>query len=295
MPELPEIETITNGLRRFILNQAIDVFFIKDKKLEASLPGISRIETPVFSGVDRLGKMLVFSFLKNDKKLLVHLKMTGQLIFCPFRKNQASIVGGHSEKKSADLNCSDLKYIRFEVVFKNGDKLFLNDARRFAYVKLVEPDEFLKIKNKFGLEPVNAVFVFFDFLKLIKKRPKKNIKAFLLDQSLVTGMGNIYADEILFASGVSPFKKMGDLSDFQVKNIFLNIKKILKLAVKERGTTFSDYVDASGKSGGFLKLLKVYGRSGQACLKCRDIIRKAKVAGRGTHYCSKCQEVRSLG
>lgn len=290
MPELPEIETITNGLRRFVLNTEISTFLLKDKKLALSLSNLKKIKADSFIQVDRLGKMMVFSLAKSNFKLAIHLKMTGQLIFCPVDAKKATIAGGHSEKKVNNLNCQDLKYIRFGIIFKNGDKLFLNDARRFAYVKLFNPDDFLKVKEKFGLEPVNEKFVFKDFAKIITQRPNKNIKAFLLDQSLVAGIGNIYADEILFASQVSPFKKVGFLSEIQIKAIFRNIGRILKLAVAKRGTTFSDYVDAQGQSGGFLKLLKVYGRDGQRCLKCHSLVAKAKVAGRGTHYCPKCQK-----
>ncbi|MFA5644578.1 MAG: DNA-formamidopyrimidine glycosylase [Patescibacteria group bacterium] len=290
MPELPEIETIKNGLSRFILNKEIKGFLIKDKKLRFSLKNLEKIKKDSFSDVNRIGKMLVFSFAKNSSKLLIHLKMTGQLIFCPGRDKKVLLAGGHSDKVSAGLNCENLKYIRFAVVFKNKDKLFLNDARRFAYVKLVKLEEFLKIEKKFGLEPVNAVFLLSDFIKLIQKRPRKNIKAFLLDQSLVAGIGNIYADEILFSSNVNPLRKVESLTAEEIKSIFSNIKRILKLAVKKKGTTFSDYVDLEGNSGGFLKLLKVYGREKEKCFKCGEKIRKIRVAGRGTHYCPKCQK-----
>jgi formamidopyrimidine-DNA glycosylase len=288
MPELPEIETIRNGLRRFILNQEIDSFLLRDKKLNLNSANLRLIKSNSFSEVERIGKMLVFPFNRGDLRLLIHLKMTGQLVFCP-RNNKIAVVGGHSEKKSSSLDCRDFKHIRLEIIFKSGDKLFLNDTRRFAYIKLVSPKDFLEIKGRFGLEPVNEIFSYGDFKKIILTRPNKNIKAFLLDQSLIAGIGNIYADEILFASSVSPFVKVSELSSIQVKNIFLNIKKILKSAVKKRGTTFSDYVTAEGQSGGFLKMLKVYGRDGEKCQRCSNLIKKAKVAGRGTHYCPKCQ------
>ncbi|MDD3711065.1 MAG: DNA-formamidopyrimidine glycosylase [Patescibacteria group bacterium] len=288
MPELPEIETIRNGLRRFILNQEIDSFLLRDKKLNLSSANLKFIKSNSFSEVERVGKMLVFPFSSGDFRLLIHLKMTGQLVFCP-RNNKIAVIGGHSDKKSSFLDCGNFKHIRLEIVFKSGDRLLLNDTRRFAYIKLVNTEEFLKIKERFGLEPVNEFFSWNDFKKIILSRPNKNIKAFLLDQSLIAGIGNIYADEILFASSVSPFVRVSDLSSIQVKIIFLNIKRILKLAVKKRGTTFSDYITAEGESGGFLKMLKVYGRTGANCKKCSGPIKKVKVAGRGTHYCPKCQ------
>ena len=187
-----------------------------------------------------------------------------------------------------------MKYIRFKIIFKNNDELILNDARRFAYVKLVATKDFSEVEDRFGLEPLDDGFSYIKFKELVKKRKNKNIKAFLLDQSLVAGIGNIYADEILFASSVKPTRSVDSLSLRELKKIFLNIKKILKLAVLKRGTTFSDYTDVEGQSGGFVKLLKVYGKDGDNCRKCKNIIKKTKVAGRGTHYCDFCQRVQAM-
>lgn len=287
MPELPEIETIRNGLRRFILNQPILLLNLKDKKLPIAENDLKKLNGDSFSDVLRIGKLLVFTFKKSNKKLLIHLKMTGQLIFCA---DTPIIAGGHSEKKSSNFDCDNLRYVRFQVNFKNKTKLILNDMRRFAYVRLVDDLEFAKVKSRFGLAPLDKKeFSYLAFKKLIEKRVGKNVKAFLLDQSLIAGIGNIYADEILFASRVSPLRKVGSLKEKEQKNIFENIIKILRLAVAKRGTTFSDYVDAEGKSGGFLKLLKVYSRNGEKCVNCSNKIIKIKVAGRGTHYCPKCQ------
>lgn len=292
MPELPEIQTILNGLRRFILNKPISKVEIIDKKIEIKVSDLNKIKGDVFSGASRLGKLLFFSFSGNEKKLLIHLKMTGQLIFCSSNtKNKALLAGGHSDKNYSKINCSDLKYPRFKVFFKDGPVLVLNDARRFAYVRLVDEKQFSEVKSRFGLEPLDKKdFTYDRFLELIESRGRKNIKAFLLDQSIIAGIGNIYADEILFASKINPLRKVSDLNKGEIKFIFNNIYKILKLAVDKKGTTFSDYVDAEGKSGGFLKMLKVYGRDGDGCYKCAGIIKKIKVAGRGTHYCPKCQE-----
>lgn len=291
MPELPEIETIRNGLRRFILNKKIESIKSRDKKINLSLKDLSSLKNDSFLEIDRLGKLLIFKFKNNPKKLLIHLKMTGQLVFCSQNKLEKNMViaGGHSEANSKKLNFTNLKHIRFEVIFKDKDRLILNDIRRFAYVRLVDDKSFAEVEKKFGLEPLNSNFSYEKFKKLIELRKNKNIKAFLLDQSLVAGIGNIYADEILFASGVRPERRVSDLNSEKNKKIFLNIKKIIKLAVLKRGTTFSDYVDAEGQSGGFLKLLKVYGRAGQKCKKCKNTVKKSKIAGRGTHYCDICQ------
>lgn len=299
MPELPEVETIRNGLRRFVLNKEIKTFIINDQKLGLSLAGLKKLRGDSLIEVSRLGKMLIFSFKHSNLKLLVHLKMTGQLIFCldnrikrngkPVVSSSILLAGGHSDKKLINISDSDLKYIRFQIIFSDGYRLVLNDARRFAYVKLVNPVIFSIIQKRFGLEPLSNNFSFKNFLSLITSRPNKNIKAFLLNQSLIAGIGNIYADEILFATKINPQKKVGDLNLKQQKAMYDNIKRILRLAVKKRGTTFNTYVDAEGQSGGFVKLLKVYGRDGDKCYNCGKIIKKTKIAGRGTRYCPKCQ------
>ncbi len=285
MPELPEIETIRSGLSRFVLNKEIFAFKFFDKKLCPDCKANFRGDS--FSMVERIGKLLVFSFKKSDLKLLIHLKMTGQLIFCNYKK--IILAGGHSDKRKDDFNCDSLRHLRFEISFKDKDKLCLNDARRFAYLKIVNNVNFLEIKKRFGLEPLEKEFNFLSFSLLLEKRARKNIKAFLLDQSLIAGIGNIYADESLFASRISPLRKVASLNNKEKKSLFLNIKRILKLAVEKRGTTFSDYLDLEAKSGSFLRLLKVYARDGQKCKKCDSLVKKIRLVGRGTHYCPACQ------
>lgn len=288
MPELPEVETIRNGLRRFVLNKEILELKIFDKKLAPFLLGYKKLENDNLLEIDRIGKLLIFKFKKSSLFLLIHLKMTGQLVYLP-KNSEKLMVGGHSEPGQGVIEKKDFKHLRFQINFLNGDVLFLNDIRRFAYVKLVNSEELNQIKNRFGLEPLEKI-KYSDFLRLLERRANKNVKAFLLDQSLVSGIGNIYADEILFASGVLPQRKVFSLKETEKKLIFSNISRILKLAVKKRGTTFSNYIDAEGQTGGFIKLLKVYGRDGQKCRKCHNLILKDKVAGRGTHYCSECQK-----
>ncbi|HOZ53133.1 MAG TPA: DNA-formamidopyrimidine glycosylase [bacterium] len=288
MPELPEVETIRNGLRRFVLNREIRGLNIFDKKLIPFLIGYKKLENDKILEIDRVGKLLIFRFKKSPLFLLIHLKMTGQLVYLP-KNSKKLMVGGHSDSGRELIEKKDFKHVRFQINFLNGDVLFLNDIRRFAYVKLVNLKELSQIKNKFGLEPLEKI-KYSDFLRLLESRANKNIKAFLLDQSLVSGIGNIYADEILFASGVLPQRKVFSLKEIEKKLIFFNISRILKLAVKKRGTTFSNYIDVEGQTGGFVRLLKVYGLDGQKCKKCHNLILKDKVAGRGTHYCLKCQK-----
>jgi formamidopyrimidine-DNA glycosylase len=289
MPELPEIETIRNGLRRFILNKKILKINLIDPKLPLKSLNLKFLQGNSVVEIKRFGKLLVFNLLNGDNYFLVHLKMTGQLIFCKKDKDKMLVVGGHSEKKSLSLNCKELKHLRLELIFDNGDRLALNDTRRFAYVRVVSNNELDRVIQKFGIEPMSDSFSFILFSNLLDKRPRKNIKAFLLDQSIVAGIGNIYADEILFDSRISPLRKVGELKREEKKALFKSVVKIIKLAVEKKGTTFSDYFDVEGKSGGFLNFLKVYGKGGELCLECGGLIKKIKIAGRGTHYCPRCQ------
>lgn len=291
MPELPEVETIRNGLSRFVLFKEIRGIFLFDPKIFfGSKKELKKIEGDKFSKVERLGKALVFSFKKSENKMIVHLKMTGQLVYFIKEKNSNLILtaGGHSEKEKSKLSLQDFKHLRFKISFSDGGFLILNDTRKFAYLKLLNSDDLEKMKKRLGIEPLSSQFTLKFFLQLTENK-KKNVKAFLLDQKYISGIGNIYADEILFASRVNPNRRVSSLNFEEKKRIYQNIKRILKLAVKKRGTTFNDYVDASGQSGGFLPLLKVYGRKGQKCKVCGGLISKTRLAGRGTHYCPKCQ------
>ncbi|PKM91726.1 DNA-formamidopyrimidine glycosylase [Candidatus Falkowbacteria bacterium HGW-Falkowbacteria-1] len=291
MPELPEVETIRNGLSRFVLFKEIKKLVLLDTNLfKGAENDLLKLRKDEFSQIDRLGKALVFSFKKSEKKMIIHLKMTGQLVYFSGKnlKEQAMLAGGHSEKGQNNLDISKFKHLRLRIEFFDNSFLILNDTRRFAYLKLLNIKEFEEVSGKLGVEPLSKGFSLSYFLKILEKR-KKNIKAFLLDQSFVVGMGNIYADEILFASKLSPFRSVDSLDLKQKKVLYNNIKKILKLAIKKRGTTFSDYVDADGKSGNFSSVLKVYGRKGQKCRSCNGLVGKTKLVGRGTHYCPKCQ------
>lgn len=291
MPELPEVETIKNGLSRFVLFKEIKNVFLIDLKLFSGAESdLKKLKKDKISKIERFGKAIVFFFEKNKKKMIIHLKMTGQLVYFLQEKNNSSILtaGGHSEKKQKNLEIKDFKHLRFKISFTDNSFLALNDTRRFAYLKLLNDVDLEEMKNKIGLEPLSSDFSLKSFLNILEAK-KKNVKAFLLDQKYVSGIGNIYADEVLFASKISPFRSVDSLSDKEKKIIYQNIKRILKLAVKKKGTTFNDYVDASGQSGGFWPLLKVYGRKGEKCKTCSGLIIKTKLAGRGTHYCPKCQ------
>ncbi len=287
MPELPEVETIINDLNKKVVGVEIESVQLPLEKIVKNKKKyfLDFLVGNKIKKIGRRGKLIIFYFFNpSNQYMLVHLKMTGQLIY---KNKDVIIAGGHSQDKTLDNLPNKYTHVIFN--FKNNTHLFYNDLRQFGYLKLVNKGELEIALNKFGYEPLEKDFTFKNF-KVITSRTKKNIKAFLLDQSFIAGIGNIYADEILFASNVIPIRTVNTLTEIELKDIYLNTKKILKRAVKYRGTTFNDYRDVDGNRGSFEKMLKVYGRDGQKCVKCSSIIKKIKVAGRGTRYCEKCQK-----
>jgi len=284
MPELPEVETIKNDLKKVILDKKIILVDVKDKKAVKSVFAdfLKVLSGNEFEDILRVGKLLAFK-LKRNEYLLIHLKMTGQLIFCDKKK---CIAGGHNFPAAEN---NPTKFTRAVFKFANKSELYFNDMRRFGYLKIVDDDNFKKIKKAYGVEPISKEFDLKNFKKTIQGK-KKNIKAVLMDQSLIAGIGNIYADEVLFEAGIMPTRPAGRLSEKEQKEIFKAIKIILKRAIKHRGTTFSDYLDAKGEKGNFTRFLRVYGRAGKKCYKCRGIVKKIKIGGRGTSFCPKCQK-----
>ncbi|NCD00555.1 bifunctional DNA-formamidopyrimidine glycosylase/DNA-(apurinic or apyrimidinic site) lyase [bacterium] len=291
MPELPEVETIRRDLEKEIVNKKIIALDIRDSKVV--LGKKSNWEKELLgnkiSKLLRVGKLLSFK-LSTSKYVLIHLKMTGQLIY---QKKDKLLAGGHpfSKKSKEKAVGGELpnKFTRLIIELSDNSFLYFNNIRRFAYAKIVSERDWLKEKEKFGLEPKTDNFVFKDFFKVINSR-KSNIKSVLLNQSLIAGLGNIYVDESLFLSKIDPRRLSNEVSEKEAKLLFKSIDKVIEKALRYRGTTFSDYVDSKGNRGDFFNKLKVYGRKGKKCLACGEKIAKIKVAGRGTHFCPKCQK-----
>lgn len=286
MPELPEVQTIVSDLNKKLTNKKIKRTEVRLKKVIKSdyTSFISALEKNSFKKITRRGKLIIIELVQKEKFLIIHLRMTGQIIYQDHKK---IIAGGHSDH-ALNMDLPN-KHTHIILHFEDGGKLFYNDQRQFGVVKIANLTELEEIKKKFGIEPLEKEFTLKNFLDLVKNK-KTNIKAFLLNQRYIAGIGNIYADEILFASGVLPTRNIETLTKIEKKKIFINTSQILTKAIKNRGTTFNDYVDADGHKGNFIKFLKVYGRDGQPCTKCKTIVEKAKVAGRGTRYCPICQK-----
>ncbi len=291
MPELPEVETIRRDLGVLVGHRIVALKILNSKTAQPSAAFLkTHLLGKKITTVSRTGKLLILS-LDNKYFLLIHLKMTGQLIY---QVGKRKVYGGHSvqgqDKKSAIGGELPNKHTRAIFGFKNGGQLFFNDLRKFGYVKLVNQAELAKIiATGYGPEPLTKEFTLKKFTAIFPGR-RINLKALLLNQKLVAGLGNIYVDESLFRAGVKPERLAQSLSQEEIARLFKAINNIIRRAIKYRGTTFSDYQDASGQAGNFSRHLEVYGRAKQPCLKCGRSLIKIKLAGRGTHYCQYCQK-----
>lgn len=274
MPELPEVETIKRGVAKFVLGKKI-------AGVKVNLPKI--INVPVrqftravrgarFKKIDRRAKIIIIT-LSNGYVLGVHLKLSGQLLY---------------RKKTDPVK----KHTHVIFSLNNGHQLRFWDLRQFGYVKLMKADEVDRVLklDEFGPEPLTKDFTLDVFKERLSRRPKTKIKPLLLDQKFVAGIGNIYADEILFFSKVNPLRPAGRLKEREVWKMFQGIKKILAKAVREKGTSVDLYVDASGRPGRYVNYLKAYGREDEPCVRCRRKIKRIKIGARSASFCPRCQK-----
>ena len=293
MPELPEVETVRRGLKKYILNKKIvRIVVLEDKSFQDALSDeVSRsnakcrkLSDKTIENLRRFGKALVID-LDNEYSLMIHLRMTGQLIW---RGKTGEFAAGHpSENFVAKLPNKQTR-----VIFELEDgKLFFNDQRKFGFVKVlptteIENDTFIK---KLGPEPWKMSEK--ELYKRCQRHKKALIKAVLLNQEVMAGLGNIYADETLFAAGVHPERRAGELSEIEVAKILTEAKVVMTAAIEAGGSTMATYVKADGTRGDYLdNFAQVFGKQGEKCPKCGTRIIKIRVAGRGTHICPHCQQ-----
>ena len=290
MPELPEVETIVRGLNRKIRNKTIKSVKVKVPKLIKSLNTkfVQALRGQKIVRVSRRAKLIKVE-LSNKKFLLVHLKMTGQLIFQG--ESGELTPGGHSTPKGLENLPNKFTHIIF--TFTDSSQLFYNDLRKFGWMNILSPSAVKNLfKQEYGIEPLKRGFTFNKFKEILKNKSASLIKKVLMDQKSIAGIGNIYADESCFYAGIKPNRKIKTLTQKEIKKLWQGIKSILKSAIKLRGTSVSAYLDTDAKPGGYAFFLKVYSRAGKKCKRrnCNGVIKKIKLAGRGTHYCSKCQK-----
>ena len=289
MPELPEVEVVKRSINNKIQSLIVKAVKIKDTRLRYKIDKnkIKKIIGLKFKKISRRSKYLLF-FFDKDIVMLVHLGMTGKFFYVSSKKTKykTSFYYEINEDK-------DKKHDRVIFYLSNNQKLIYNDVRKFGFIKLLYKSELKKnfhLKN-LGPEPLNDQYNFDYFKKNIVNR-NVAIKNILMDQKFVSGLGNIYVNEILFFSGVRPSKKIQQLSDIQIKKIINNTKKILSKAINLGGSSIKDFSSAGGKKGSYQQHFSVYGRNGKNCLKknCKNNIRKIILANRASFYCSKCQK-----
>ena len=283
MPELPEVQTIANDLNKVMLGRPL---------LKITTPWPGSIQTPVAAmrrrligksvkQITRVGKTLVLSW--GDVYLLIHLKMTGQLVW---QSGRQVLAGGHPIVNAGSGLPN--KFTRVILEFQGG-RLFFNDVRKFGWLRLADNVGLAAYRQHFGLEPLERGFGGRQLRQALVGKQKSNIKAALLDQTKLAGLGNIYVDEALFAAGLKPQRLVSSLNKTDWPKLAAAIKRVLKNSIKHRGTSFSDYRDGQGQKGNFSQHLRVYGRARQNCYHCGGPISKARLAGRGTHWCEHCQ------
>lgn len=294
MPELPEVETIRVGLEQHITGQHIrDLEVLNPKSFQstAELADSYAIGARI-TRLRRYGKVLVVD-LDSRYSLLIHLKMTGQMVLV--RPGGERYAGGHpTESMTHSLPDRSTKVI-FHL--DDGSVLYFNDQRIFGWIKLVLTTEVPRdqLVARLGPEPLTAAFAAKPFAAVLNRRSRAPIKAVILDQSTVAGVGNIYADESLHLAKIHPATPAGELKPAQVTRLYEAIRTILALGVKHGGTSFTSYVNALGGKGDYLASARVFRRQGLPCPVCHTTIIKIRVAGRGTHVCPYCQKLPPAG
>lgn len=288
MPELPEVETIKLGLSKMLPGHSIKSV---KSDWQKSFPNAKSDVDKFLIGskiiqVRRRAKVLIID-LDSKYSLIIHLKMTGQLVF---RSESAVFGAGHP----SDSLIGKLPDKSTRVIFDLGKaKLFFNDQRKFGWVRLIPAIEIENIDffAKLGPEPLESSFSAKDFIKRIRKRPNSYIKPVLLDQTVIAGVGNIYADESLWGAKIHPLTRVKSLKDPQLGELFGCLRDVLTLSIEKGGSTDKNYINAEGKKGSYLEFANVFRRENQPCPRCGTTIVKIRVAGRGTHVCPDCQKL----
>ena len=287
MPELPEVETVRLQLKYKVVGKtiaAVEIFHLKSVEHNALIG--NELKGKQITDIDRIGKLMIFSFTEeNNLFMLAHLKMTGQFFFVDKSGNIAG--GGHTMTKSEKKLPS--KHTRVAFNFTDGTTLYFNDMRLFGYTKLADAKTVANARLGFGPEPIDLEFDIDWFVTNVRKR-KSPIKAVLLDQSFVAGLGNIYVDEALWRAKVRPMRLANKVTKKEATALAIASGDVMKESIAVGGTTFQHFVDTGGNNGNFTDYLKVFGKQGEHCSRCNTIIIKTRCAGRGTHYCPGCQK-----
>lgn len=289
MPELPEVETVRTGLAQLLPGKTITrVTYDWDKSYpNAKADSDACVIGAKVADIRRRAKVLIID-LSSEYSLVIHLKMTGQMVY-----RGAGVAFGAGHPNDSLIGQLPDKSTRVTFEFKDGGHLFFNDQRKFGWVKLFPTPEIPNIDffKKVGPEPLSAEFTQKDLRQRLLRRPNTNIKAALLDQTVIAGVGNIYADESLWGAKIHPTTLVRNLSAPKINKLYEELRYVLNLAIEKGGSSDKNYVNAEGKKGSYLSFARVFRREGQPCPRCGTIVIKTRVAGRGTHTCPICQEV----
>lgn len=297
MPELPEVETIRKGLQKAIVGKTI-------ANVEVKVPKLFGGDTKDIIGkkvkyIRRRAKQIIID-LEGDEDLLIHLKMTGQLIFhgkdfdvsdlpkSSKLKTNNYTAGGHPSADWTAKLPNSTTHIIFD--FSDDSKLFFNDLRKFGWIKVYNSKELKnKLTEELGVEPFDKEFTIEKLSEIIRSKLGWNIKKVLTDQTLISGIGNIYADEALFWAHIRPERKAGDITGKEILELHKSIIKALEIGLKYGGSSENTYVQIDGSRGKAQEHFQVYSREGKSC-SCGGKVKKIRLNGRGTHFCSTCQK-----
>ena len=320
MPELPEVETVRLGLAKLLPRLIIkDVWHDWKKGFPNAPADVARFMIGAsVKSVRRRAKVLIIE-LSSGYSLVIHLKMTGQLVFVhenQLEDSSSKIVAGNKVRKNQSANSKLLttnepsalfggghpndslinnlpdKSTRVVLDFIDGSKLFFNDQRKFGWMRLLPTVEVPEIDflKTVGPEPLEDDFTVDKFIERLQTRKNSPIKAVLLDQKVLAGVGNIYADESLFAAKIHPSTPVSKASRTKLVMLHGDLIAVLRLAIEKGGSTNRNYVNAEGKKGSYMSFAQIFRKEGQPCPRCGTIIEKIRVGGRGTHICPHCQK-----
>ena len=317
MPELPEVETIKRGLNKLIISKTIKQITIQNPKSFIGNPA-DALNLSIKS-LHRRGKAFIVN-LDNQLSFVIHLRMTGQLVYVspsqssregeqsetaalptpgtmrgnrvPSHKRSDRFGGGHPTDSFTN-NLPD-RHTRVQITFTDNSNLFFNDQRKFGFVKLLSTSKVGEEKffQTLGPEPLESDLTASEFHRRLQKHHSTTIKAALLDQTTVAGVGNIYADESLFFARVHPARRVSSITKSESAQILAGIRKTMTDSLNSGGSTIQNYVKSDGTKGDYLDLFaQVFGKTNTPCPRCKTPISKTRVAGRGTHFCPNCQKV----
>ncbi|MGI5827708.1 MAG: DNA-formamidopyrimidine glycosylase [Patescibacteria group bacterium] len=284
MPELPEVETIVRQLNQVIRGKTVAQVRVFRKK---SFRGNKKLLLgKLVTKTRRKAKVILIDFETDFPKLLIHLKMTGQLIFVDKDKQ---VAGGHPTLEW--LAQHPVKHTRVEIKFKDGSSLFFNDMRVFGWVKVIGNQKSLdqELKEFSGIEPLASEFTVSSLASALSASSRP-VKLVLMDQKKVAGVGNIYANDVLWDAGIDPRRPAKTLNTQEIRKLHESLNKIIELGIKYGGTSQSSYRQLLGEEGDYQYHFLVYKKEGSACQRCGTIIQKTKLGGRGTFYCQYCQK-----